>query len=61
MRAIWDAKWRFDFWHLSWWTRERKQCRVTGVLAMEWLLRRPFGQAWRPPKATLEDKLKVAP
>jgi hypothetical protein len=60
MRAIWDSKWRFDFWKLSWWTRERKSCRVTRVLAMEWLLWRPFGEMWTPPKATLEDKLKIS-
>lgn len=53
MRSIWDAKWEVDFWHKDWWTHKRASCRMSRLLPMEWLLKRPFGEAWYPPDATL--------
>ena len=53
MQSVWDRRWHWDFWHAEWWTRKRETCRVTRVLAMEWLLRKPFGEMWRPPPTTV--------
>lgn len=50
MRARWDGQW---VWRWDWWT-PRTSCRVTGVLAIEWLLRRPFGQVWYPPESSIK-------
>lgn len=54
MRRIWDKKWDWDFWHTDWWTRNRRSCRITRVLAMEWLLKRPFGEMWDPPETSVQ-------
>ena len=53
MRKIWDSVWDLDFWHLDWWTRKRESCRATRILPMEWLLKRPFGEMWYPPAASV--------
>lgn len=48
-RAIWDGVWNWKFWELEKWTRVRESCRLTRILAMQWTLRRRFGDMWRSP------------
>lgn len=52
-RKRWDGAWNWRFWDVERWFRRRESCRVTRVLPMEWLLRRPFGDAWRSPEASV--------
>lgn len=48
-REIWNGVWNWKFWDLEKWTRVKETCRMTRVLAMQWTLRRRFGDMWRSP------------
>ncbi|KLO20679.1 hypothetical protein SCHPADRAFT_816395 [Schizopora paradoxa] len=48
-REIWDSAWNWKFWELEKWTRIRESCRLTKILAIQWTLRRRFGEMWRSP------------
>ncbi len=52
-REIWDGVWNWKFWEVEKWTRARETCRLTGILAMQWTLRRRFGEMWRSPEPSV--------
>ncbi|KAJ7196493.1 hypothetical protein GGX14DRAFT_504749 [Mycena pura] len=51
-RADWESNSR---WQWGWW-RQRQECRVTRVVAMQDLLRRRFGPDWNPPLHTVNTE-----
>ena len=54
MRDVWIQKQnRWKLW--GWWRRkDRVRCQSTRVLAMKDVLRRPFGDDWEPPQASID-------
>jgi len=54
-RKMWDRTWNWRFWDVERWFRQRESCRVTRLLPMEWLLRRPFGDTWRSPEGSVSS------
>jgi len=54
MRDVWIQKQnRWKLW--GWWRRkDRVRCQSTRALAMKDVLRRPFGDGWEPPQASID-------
>lgn len=51
MRAKWESVWSGN-WRA--WFGAGESCRALQPLAMRWLLRLPFGEAWKPPTASVD-------
>ena len=50
MRKIWLSEERWRIW--GWW-HAREPCRLTRAISMMEVLRRSFGDAWKPPRKTV--------